>query len=135
MNLDCLRVYTTPHPKMRMGSPDGDGGYVVIDIPDAKYDLLLAGGVADQVHFEDTFLDRWKVPCYAYDGTINSNFPKTKNPITFINKNIGPVETASETNMHDLFDKYNNIFVKMDIEGAEYPWFTSLDDEIGRAHV
>lgn len=128
VNLDCLRVFTPSAPKMRVGCPNGDGGYVVIDVPDAKYDVLIAGGVADQVEFEDTFLDRWKVPCYAYDGTINANFPKTKNPITFIGKNIGPAETASETNMHHLFDAHEHIFVKMDIEGAEYPWFRSLDD-------
>ena len=126
--LDCLRVYVPPAPKMRIGSPDGDGGYVVIDLLDAKYDVLIAGGVADQVNFEDTFLDRWNVPCYAYDGTINDKFPVTKHPITFVGKNIGPVETATETNLHHLFDAHEHIFVKMDIEGAEYPWFASLDD-------
>ena len=71
MILDFLRVYTPPARKTRVGCPNGDGGYVVIDLPDAKYDVLIAGGVADQVEFEDTFLERWKIPCYAYDGTIN----------------------------------------------------------------
>ncbi len=129
MNLDFLRVYTPLEPKTRIGCPNGDGGYVVIDMKDAKYDVLIAGGVADQVHFEDTFLERWKIPCFAYDGTIQGKFPETKNPIVFVNKNIGPVETATETNMHDLFNTYEHIFVKMDIEGAEYPWFKSLDDK------
>jgi hypothetical protein len=114
---------------MRIGCPESDGGYVVIDLPNAEYDVLIAGGVADQVEFEDTFLERWKVPCFAYDGTINSTFPETKNPIVFVNKNIGPVETATETNLHSLFDTHKHIFVKMDIEGAEYQWFKSLDDE------
>lgn len=127
-SFDCLRVFTPTEPKIRVGCPKGDGGYVMIDHVDAKYDVLIAGGVADQVEFEDTFLDRWKVPCYAYDGTISSNFPTTRNPITFVNKNIGPFETANETNMHALFDAHEHIFVKMDIEGAEYPWFKSLDD-------
>lgn len=129
MNLDFLRVYTPLEPKTRIGCPNGDGGYVVIDMKDAKYDVLIAGGVADQVHFEDTFLERWKIPCFAYDGTIQGKFPETKNPIVFVNKNIGSVETATETNMHDLFNTYEHIFVKMDIEGAEYPWFKSLDDK------
>ena len=129
MNLECLRVFKSPAPKMRIGCPESDGGYVVIDLPNAEYDVLIAGGVADQVEFEDTFLERWKVPCFAYDGTINSTFPETKNPIVFVNKNIGPVETATETNLHSLFDTHKHIFVKMDIEGAEYPWFKSLDDE------
>jgi hypothetical protein len=128
MSLDFLRVYTPPAPKTRVGKPHGDGGYVVIDLPDVKYDVLIAGGVADQVEFEDTFLERWKIPCYAYDGTINGNFPETKHPITFVGKNIGPVETATETNLHNLFDAHEHIFVKMDIEGAEYPWFRSLSD-------
>jgi len=126
--LDCLRVYTPTRPKMRIG-PNKDGGYIVIDLENAKYDVLIAGGVADQVDFEDEFLNRWNIPCFAYDGTINSKFPETNNSITFVNKNIGPKETVTETNMHELFDRYNNIFVKMDIEGAEYPWFKSLDDE------
>ena len=62
MSLDFLRVFTPAHPKTRVGKPHGDGGYVVIDLPDAKYDVLIAGGVADQVEFEDTFLETWKIP-------------------------------------------------------------------------
>jgi len=128
MSLDFLRVFTPPASKTRIGCPDKDGGYVVIDLPDANYDVLIAGGVADQVEFEDTFLEHWKIPCYAYDGTINGKFPATKHPITFVGKNIGPVETETETNLHHLFDTHEHIFVKMDIEGAEYPWFRSLSD-------
>ena len=126
VNLDCIRVFTPTKPKMRIGR-DGDGGYVVIDIDDPRYDVLIAGGVCGDISFEDDFLDRWKVPCYAYDGTIAS-FPESRNQMTYIAKNIGPRETETETNMHNLFDMYERIFVKMDIEGCEYPWFKSLSD-------
>jgi len=33
------------------------------------------------------------------------------------------------SNLHDLIDSHENIFIKMDIEGSEIPWFKSLSDK------
>jgi hypothetical protein len=65
---------------------------------------------------------------YGFDGTIN-NYPyHYTDKITFIKKNINSMNDAYNTNLHDLIDKYDNIFLKMDIEGGEYPWLLNIDE-------
>lgn len=66
---------------------------------------------------------------FAFDGTIHRYpYQYTKN-ISFINKNISNINNDMHTNLHVLLERYNNIFVKMDIEGGEYPWLLSLKPE------
>ena len=38
MDPQVLTVYKTPFPKIRVGR-DGDGGYIIADIPDIQYNL------------------------------------------------------------------------------------------------
>jgi len=68
------------------------------------------------------------VKVFAFDGTINK-LPKENNNITFIKKNIGCINNKYKTNIHNIINETNNIFVKMDIEGGEIPWIKSLSDE------
>ena len=58
--------------------------------------------------------------CAAFDGTIN-NYPYeyTKN-ITFYKRNIAPFKSENTANLSYFTDNYNDIFLKMDIEGSEY---------------
>lgn len=126
----CLKVYQNPFSKMRLGRQE-DGGYVVIDIPQVQYDLFLAAGVGDDISFEIDFCKKYpSVDCRLYDGTLEKlpNGQQDYPNIQFVKKNIGPQETSSETNWHSLIQEHNNIFVKMDIEGAEFPWFNSLSE-------
>lgn len=55
--------------KKRVGNPNGDGGYVIIDGL-GDYDLLLSAGIADDISFEDEFLKDKNIKCFAFDGTI-----------------------------------------------------------------
>ena len=127
MNPYDLRVYTSPYPKKRMGR-DNDGGYVIVKIPNVEYSVLLAGGIQDDISFEEHFLKENPLSkCFAFDGTI-PELPKTTAPIQFINKNIGDINTKTLTNLHDLIDQHENIFIKMDIEGGEIPWLKSLNE-------
>ena len=70
-----------------------------------------------------------KTNSFGFDGTI-SNYPYhyTQN-ITFIQKNINNFNDDNNSNLFDLINNYNNIFLKMDIEGCEYQWLLSLDEE------
>lgn len=122
--MDYLVVYSSEHQKIRLGSSNGDGGYVIGD--GLNYNLLLGCGISDDISFETDFVKKYNVPCFAYDGTIN-NMPNTSQNITFVKKNIGPSETQNTTNLHDMIEKYNNIFLKMDIEGHEYQWLDSIN--------
>ena len=118
MEPSVLTVYECPFPKKRLGK-EYDGGYVIAEIPDAKYSILLAGGIADDISFEEDFVKKFGVRCVAFDGTINQ-LPSNNNVIEFVKKNIGSENTSNVTNLHDLIAQNDNIFVKMDVEGAEF---------------
>lgn len=126
MNPEDLTVYTSPYPKIRLGK-DFDGGYVIADIPGITYSCLISGGISDDISFEEDFIRRYQVECHAFDGTISS-LPK-ESFVHFINKNIGGHNTETATNLHDLIDNNDSIFVKMDIEGHEFEWLNSLSFE------
>lgn len=128
MNPSVLTVYKSPFTKCRLGK-DYDGGYIIAEIPNIKYTTLLAGGIADDISFEEDFINKYTINnAYAFDGTINK-LPKKHSKITFIKKNIGCKNTEKITNIHDIIDVNECIFVKMDIEGGEIPWIKSLSDE------
>ena len=128
MNPSVLTCYKSPFTKCRLGK-DYDGGYIIAEIPNIKYTTLLAGGIENDISFEEDFIKKYTVDnAYAFDGTIN-NLPKEISKITFIKKNIGFENTEKLTNIHDIIDANECIFVKMDIEGGEIPWIKSLSDE------
>lgn len=127
MNPSVLKVYKCPFTKKRIGK-EYDGGYIIAEIPDANYMLLLAGGIEQDISFEEEFILKYPtVKTFAFDGTIN-NLPKENTNITFIKKNIGNENNNNVTNLHELIDTHHNIFIKMDIEGGEIPWINSLCD-------
>lgn len=147
MNLAALEIYNEPdnYKKVRLGK-DNDGGYVVCmkkeveglksvketeETEETKeYDCFIACGVSDDVSFEKSFLEQYPyLKCYAFDGTIK-NGPDTENSnIEYVYKNISSTNSDLETNLHDIIDKHNNVFIKMDIEGHEFPWLSSLSEE------
>ena len=125
--MEHLRVYKSPYPKIRLGNSN-DGGYVICDLS-ANYDVFLSGGIAQDITFEEAFLYKYKdVVCYAFDGTQNT-FPKAHSDRLFYsNKNLDLYETQTTTNLNYFFNKCNNIFMKMDIEGGENNLFQSFSD-------
>jgi len=115
---EFLEVYTPVNNKIRYGKNE-DGGYVIAD--GLEYDLFISGGVCDETSFEKQFLDIHDVPAYAYDGTIEKPPPELPESVNFIKKNID-----NDNNLYSLIDSYNNVFVKMDIEGHEWNWFQNM---------
>lgn len=114
---------------MRVGR-NSDGGYVVpkelID------DDLLTCGINDEISFEESYLRFISKPnIHAFDGTI-AKFPSINPNFNFHKLNIGPTDTTSEISLNSIIDKYfkngNKIFLKMDIEGAEYTSFDTLSE-------
>lgn len=122
---DTLQVYDLEMEKIRLGK-NNDGGYCIL--PQDNYDLLISGGVSYDISFEEDFLLKYpNIMCEAFDGSVSS-LPKQNKRINFNKKFIGKNNTETETNLHDLINKYNDIFLKMDIEGGEYSFFNSLND-------
>ena len=128
-NKNLLEVYHFSD-KIRLGT-NADGGYVICKL-EGNYDCYISCGVANEASFDKDFLNLYqnieKSNCYAFDGTIKDypyNF--TKN-ITFIKKNINTFNDDKNTNLDNLINKYENIFLSIDIEGGEYPWILSLTE-------
>lgn len=121
-----LTVYKSPFPRKRLGGK-GDGGYVIIDLSQ-NYDVLLACGIGGIFTFEDDFLDIYEIPCYAFDGTVDI-FPRTKHNVHWFFKNIEGYNSDKTNNLQGLLELYNNVFLKMDIEGSELSFFESLEEK------
>ena len=127
MDPSVLTVYKSPFPKIRLGK-DYDGGYIMVDIPNIKYDILLSGGISNDISFEEDFIKKYTdAKCIAFDGSIDK-LPKQNDDITFIKKYIGYKNSKTYTNIYDYIDSNNSIFIKMDVEGGEIPWIESLHD-------
>ena len=124
-----LKVYHFDN-KIRLGI-NQDGGYVIGELPD-NYDCYISAGVANEESFSRDFINKYEMNkdnSFAFDGTI-INYPKNyTNNITFIKKNINSFNDDINTNMSFLIEKFNNIFLKIDIEGGEYNWLLSLSNE------
>lgn len=125
----CLTVYDYDN-KIRLGD-NGDGGYVITDIGN-KYDCYISCGVSNEESFSRDFIKKYnmnKSNSFAFDGTIEDYPYEFTKDITFIKKNIGDVNNDHVTNLDFIFEKYNNIFLKMDIEGWEFQWLLQLTSD------
>lgn len=127
--LNYLVVYNFSN-KIRLGE-NGDGGYVIGEL-NGNYDCYISAGVSNEESFSRDFINKYdmnETNSFAFDGTIQ-NFPyHYTNKITFIRRNIGTSRNARIANLSHFIEKYDNIFLKMDIEGSEYPWLLSLSED------
>lgn len=124
--LSLLHVYQFDK-KVRYGAMT-DGGYVVGDIG-GGYDCYISAGVGNEESFSRDFIreqNMTKDNSFAFDGTILSYPYEYTEQITFFRKNIGNHETNKTTNLSNYTNTYNNIFLKMDIEGGEYEWLSGI---------
>jgi hypothetical protein len=116
--MENLILYNINFNKRRIGK-NHDGGYIIYDLNDS-YDLFISGGISDDISFEKQFLDiHTNIRCVAFDGTV-ARLPSNDNRIQFIKKNLGNTNSDTMTNLHEYMKDYNNIFMKMDIEGHEF---------------
>lgn len=128
-NLELLEVYNFD-TKIRCGE-NSDGGYVFGHIPDVNYDCYISAGISNEESFSRDFINKYDMNehnSFGFDGTISSYPYNYTNKISFIKKNINTFEDENNTNLSYLISKYDNIFLKMDIEGSEYPWILSLEE-------
>jgi len=130
MDKRLLEVYHFPN-KIRLGE-NSDGGYVVCKI-DGDYDCYISCGVGGESSFDRDFLNIFKNigkhNSFAFDGTINDYPWNYTKDINFIKKNISNINDDKHTNLDYLLNKYENIFISIDIEGGEYPWLLSLTQD------
>lgn len=128
-NLELLKVYRFDN-KIRLGN-NFDGGYIIGEI-NSPYDCYISAGVSCEESFSRDFIKKYKMDktkCFAFDGTIEKYPDGYTDDITFFKKNINIINDNNNTNLFFLFEKFDNIFVKMDIEGWEYPWILNMPEE------
>ncbi len=117
--MDALTLFTPSYPLARVGNQDGDGGYVICDLPES-YDLLLSGGIESDVTFEKQFLATYpEIQGFGFDGTV-SKLPTEVENLTFVNKNVASQNSDTETDMLEYFKGKSNVLLKLDIEGCEF---------------
>ena len=117
--------------KVRLGS-NSDSGFVIGDI-DVIYDCYIGVGNNGNESFSADFIKLYNMNeynsyCVDY-GPQKYPYNYTSN-ISYIRKNINPVNDYYNTNLVNILDKYKNIFLKMDVEGREYPWLLFIDSEL-----
>lgn len=116
--------------KIRYGA-NSDGGYV-FGILTGDYDCYISAGISNEESFSRDFIKNNKMDKsnnFGFDGTIDSYPYEYTNDITFFKKNINSFNDETNTNLYFLMEKYDNIFLKMDIEGGEYLWLLDIDEE------
>ncbi len=136
-----LKVYdvedTNGSLKMIRHGREGDGGYVVPEVAFYKADVLLGYGICDDISFEEQFSDNYKKPSFGFDCAVETI--TIKNPLcTLIRECI--TNTANiyhYQKMVQAFSTYpeqikklklegKKVFIKMDVEGAEYEAFKDI---------
>lgn len=128
---EFLKVYSFEN-KIRLGE-NGDGGYVIGHMENVSYDCYISAGIANEESFSRDFIFKYDMNEYnsfGFDATIPCYPYQYTNKISYIKKNIASFEDNHHTNLSYLLGKYQNIFLKMDIEGYEYPWLLSTDEQL-----
>ena len=127
---ELLKVYNFDK-KIRCGV-NHDGGYVIAEL-EGGYDLYISAGISNEESFSRDFINKYDMcesNSFGFDGTID-NYPyEYTNKISFIKKNINSFNDDYNTDLTFLITKYNRIFLKMDIEGGEYPWILCMSEEL-----
>ncbi len=136
-----LKVYSAydqdgPLQLVRHGKQN-DGGYVAPVKAFKSADVLLGYGIGADNSFEDSFSQIYNKPSYGFDCSIDHI--DSKSPLfTFVNQCIssdrflrhnqkpsGKVSSFSQQ-IDNLGLKNKKVFIKMDVEGAEYDAFESI---------
>lgn len=132
---DAIDISGKPLTLERIGR-ENDGGYVVPVQALNQAEALLGYGIGDDISFEEAFCNFTQKPAYAFDGGI-SNIAISNPLCSFFSECIG--------NDNFLWGNYSSgksstfseqitrlglvespVFIKMDIEGAEYDCFMDI---------
>ena len=104
----------------RIGSKN-DGGYLVPRLK-SKFDLLISGGLAQNIDFETEFAQSGS-KVIAADFSI-AKLPKQHPNITFLPKYVGEKTSLNTLSIDDLSEealkKARQPILKLDIEGSEW---------------
>jgi len=121
--LEELVLYSPTNGKKRLGRNE-DGGYVVVG--GYEYDCFISVGIANEVSFEiDFYEENLDIPSFAIEA-VSKRPSLLPDEIVFIKKRVGFDDNEKMTTLSEYIENYNDVFIKMDIEGAEWGWINAF---------
>lgn len=140
--VDALRVYdvydeNNKKLKFLRHGRKGDGGYVVPEITLSEANVVLGYGISDDISFEEEFSNLYNKPSYGFDCGIEVIEIKNRlckfirecissDKFLYKNQNSSNMVSSFSKQLKKLNLENQKIFVKMDIEGAEYEAFKDI---------
>jgi hypothetical protein len=129
--IELLKLYDIKSPKIRLGN-DCDGGYVIPQILLDHSNALFSYGVGSDISFEIDFVKHSNKPSFSYDHTCNEPAipDEYKNLMVFKKEGLSH---KKEEQLDSFFSHYNEsgingeVFLKMDIEEAEFEYFLNTN--------
>jgi len=138
LKIEDFIVYESPLEKKRYGRA-GDGGYVGVRI---SSDVLLSGGIGNDISFELDYVENNHCDAMCYDhqfgnrGSLSDFLADNRfknhshyNKLNFFEKMVDVYNAPTKTNFEEYFHSYDRISLKLDIEGGEYKYFDWLLEE------
>jgi hypothetical protein len=109
--------------RIRIGTPDADGGYVLLNRRLEDINVLYSYGVAENSDFEEMFCKKYRAIARLYDHTVNEA-PIKRDFIDFHKEGVGPEKNEDcntlESHIAQNEDNNKKLILKMDVEGAEW---------------
>lgn len=115
--------------KARYG-PERDGGYVILDSPlGAK--AIFGYGVDKDVSFENQLSEKWGIPAFVFDHTIDEVIPPLGPNVKFIPEGVGPEDVGPCFTVAKHVNQFGfegqDIILKMDVENCEWDVLRGAD--------
>lgn len=134
--IQSLTTYNVFSPKIKIGNPKSDGGYIINEAIADCTDRLVSLGIGLEDSFEIDWFERYKTPIEAYDGNyvcqnLCAKFPEEVNKkIFYIENHVG--YDSKQIPLNVIIDDKKNILLKVDIEGDEYKIFdhVTINDNV-----
>ena len=135
----ALRLLTpftvTRAKKIRVGNPNGDGGYVMLDMIEAG-GQAFSYGIADDATFEEDLAERG-LKIAMFDHTIDQ-LPSQHDNFIFVKQGLAGTASSdgqldSLTNQLPHLPPSNDMLLKVDIESKEWNWLShESTDTLGK---
>ena len=114
--------------KMKRLGPDEDGGYIMPEKVLNECVALFTYGVGNDTRYEVDFYNQYHKPIYVFDHTIGYNPPEFMN---HTREGLGFEENLDCFINHYFQRKIDGpVYLKVDIEGGEYPYFLNTDIDV-----
>lgn len=126
-----LQPRLTEHELVRIGTCDGDGGYLLPHLD--GFDGLFSAGIAGNVDFEIQASETWDIPVWMIDASIE-RLPQDSKYFIFQRLFLGATSASNYITLPEWVSASNsageNLILKVDIEGFEYESVTCQSADI-----